>query len=560
MSNADARLAPTLPPPGGKPFGLTEKRAGVENGTRRRRLFAAVLFAGDLVSGAMAVVAAAAIVALAAGQAGLVGRMQTQLCLLLLLLLGINCSLGLYRSNIRNPMERFRLRASGNIAVHVRGRADVDSYGFIGRTGHCAGCWCNRTRDRPVDRASVRAWLARSGVCSTPAAILGTGARSHALARLLLSRPGCGLATNRDSSKMARAPATSSDECVAREDTGGTAAALPVLGTLDGWHADGSAEVVVVPDCERLPQNPAALYRLGARQILVAARLGEFPTFGLQVRNADCLVAIELNGKPGDYSKKLKRAIDLILALALFVLAAPVIALLALAIKLADPGPAFYCQWRVGQFGRPIRIFKLRTMYRDAEQRLERVLASAPDLRRHWQRHFKLAQDPRILPHVGSLMRRASLDELPQLWNVIRGDISLVGPRPFPAYHLDAFDPEFRALQGERAAGTDWPVADLIAQQWRSRRAARGRLLLYQEPFSLARPVHSDRDIAGGNRRNGCKVTLAWKYPFCVANTYRESTYHRASAYTMQGIDVVRQRLQNAAFGVIHHGLSNRLE
>ncbi len=449
MSNADARLAPTLPPPVGKPFGVDGETSRVENGTRRR-LLAAVLFAGDLVSGAMAVVAAAAIVALAAGQAGLVGR--TQPCLLLLLLLGINCSLGLYRSNIRNPMERFRLRVSATLLfmfasvlmwIRTGSLVELAIVPVVGVIAPVIGLWTEHL---------VRAWLARTGVCSTPAAILGTGAHSHALARLLLSRPGCGLRPT-GFIEDGTGAGDVSDECVAREDTRGTAAALPVLGTLNGWHAYGSAEVVVVPDCERLPQNPAALYRLGARQILVAARLGEFPTFGLQVRNADCLVAIELNGKPGDYSKKLKRAIDLILALALFVLAAPVIALLALAIKLADPGPAFYCQWRVGQFGRPIRIFKLRTMYRDAEERLERVLASSPDLRRHWQRHFKLAQDPRILPHVGGLMRRASLDELPQLWNVIRGDISLVGPRPFPAYHLVAFDPEFRALRASVPPG-----------------------------------------------------------------------------------------------------------
>jgi lipopolysaccharide/colanic/teichoic acid biosynthesis glycosyltransferase len=220
-----------------------------------------------------------------------------------------------------------------------------------------------------------------------------------------------------------------------------------VLGTLDGWSADSGAEVVVVPDCELLPRNPAALYRLGVRHVLLVTRLGDFPTFGLHVRNADCFVALELSGRPGHPREALKRAIDLVVALALLLLAAPIIALLALAIKLADPGPAFYGQWRVGRYGRPIRVLKLRTMYRDAEQRLERVLASDPDLREHWQRYFKLTQDPRILPRVGHLMRRTSLDELPQLWNVIRGDMSLVGPRPFPSYHLDAFDPEFRALR-----------------------------------------------------------------------------------------------------------------
>jgi lipopolysaccharide/colanic/teichoic acid biosynthesis glycosyltransferase len=156
---------------------------------------------------------------------------------------------------------------------------------------------------------------------------------------------------------------------------------------------------------------------------------------------------LELNGQPGGYSKELKRAIDIVVSLVLLLLTAPIIGLFAVTIKLTDPGPAFYGQWRVGRHGRPIRILKLRTMYRDAEQRLEHMLAGDPDLQKHWRRHFKLAQDPRILPHIGSLMRRTSIDELPQLWNVIRGDMSLVGPRPFPAYHMEAFDLEFRALR-----------------------------------------------------------------------------------------------------------------
>ena len=451
MSNADARLARTLPPSRGEPFGVGAETRRAGKG-KRRLLLAAVLFAGDFVSGTIAVVAAAVIVTAAAGEIGLIARMHAQAGLLLLLLLSICCSLGLYRTNIRNPMERFRLRVTATLLFVLAGvlmwmrtgtLVELAMVPVAGIIAPVIGLWTEHL---------VRALFASSDVYSTPAAVLGTGARSRALARLLLSRPGCGLQPTGFIEDSAGA-GDAIDMSVPPESSGGTDTALPVLGTLDGWHADNEAEVIVVPDCESLPRNPAALYRLGARQILVVTRLGEFPTFGLQVRNADCVVAIEMNGKAGDYSKELKRAIDVVLALALLVLAAPIIALLALTIKLADPGPAFYGQWRVGQFGRPIRILKLRTMYRDAEQRLERVLSSSAGLREHWQRHFKLAQDPRILPHVGSLMRRSSLDELPQLWNVLRGDMSLVGPRPFPAYHMEAFDPEFRALRASVPPG-----------------------------------------------------------------------------------------------------------
>ena len=448
MSNVDARLARTLSPSGRKPFGVgVESRRGLlpETGGRRRRFFAAIRFAGDVVSGAMAIVAAVAIVAVAVGQPGLVGRMQTQMCLLLWLLLGINCSLGLYRSNIRSPMERFRLRVTATLLFVFAGMlmwiregplVELAIVPVVGVIALVLGLWVEHLISVP---------LAKSGIFRTPTAILGTGARSRALARLLLSHSACGLRPTGFIDDGTRADVA--DKLVLRPDFDDTSAALPVLGTLDGWRADGSAEVVIVPDCECLPRDTAALYRLGARQVLVITQLGEFPTFGLQVRNGDCFVAMELNGQPSDYSKELKRAIDLVVAVGLLLLAAPIIGLLALAIKLVDPGPAFYGQWRVGRYGRPMRVLKLRTMYRDAEQRLERVLASDPDMRKQWQRHFKLAQDPRILPYVGNLMRRASLDELPQFWNVIRGDMSLVGPRPFPAYHLDAFDPEFRALR-----------------------------------------------------------------------------------------------------------------
>jgi lipopolysaccharide/colanic/teichoic acid biosynthesis glycosyltransferase len=442
MSNTDARFTRTLPQ-GGKPFGVGKTRRSGD-GTRPL-LLAAVLFAGDLVSGAIAVVLAALIVTALAGEVGHTGRIYAEAGLLLLLLLGVSCALGLYRSNIRHPLERFRLRVTATLLFVFAGMlmwlrtGSLPELAIVPVAGVIAtviGVWTEHL---------VRALLARSGAYSTTVAILGTGADSQALARQLLDRPGCGF---RPRGFIEDGAGTGS-----AVDADDTDAALPVLGTLDQWNGGSAAEVVIVPDCDSIPRDPAALYRLGARQVLVVTRFGELPSFGVQVRNAGCFVAMELNGRQGDYSKGLKRAVDVILALALLALAAPIIGLLALAIKLVDPGTAFYGQWRVGQRGRPIRVIKLRTMYRDAEQRLETVLANSPDLREQWQRHFKLVRDPRILPYVGSLIRRASLDELPQLWNVICGDMSLVGPRPFPAYHLEAFDPEFRALRSSVPPG-----------------------------------------------------------------------------------------------------------
>src|SRR5690242_6010354 len=114
MSNVDARLAPTSPPPRGEPLdvGGQARRAGKRAG---RRLLGPAMFAGDLVSGALAIAAAALIVTAAAGEVGVASLIQPQAGLLLLLLLGIKCSLGLYRSNIRNPMELFRLRVAATM-------------------------------------------------------------------------------------------------------------------------------------------------------------------------------------------------------------------------------------------------------------------------------------------------------------------------------------------------------------------------------------------------------------------------------------------------------------
>lgn len=138
---------------------------------------------------------------------------------------------------------------------------------------------------------------------------------------------------------------------------------------------------------------------------------------------------------------------DRLLGWPLFFLSLPLIWILALWVRLVSPGSPFFTQTREGFGGKPINILKLRTMYPDAEQRLQHYLAENPEAKAEWERSYKLKRDPRILPGVGYFLRKTSLDELPQLFNVVRGEMSLVGPRPFPAYHLERFSQEFRELR-----------------------------------------------------------------------------------------------------------------
>ena len=137
------------------------------------------------------------------------------------------------------------------------------------------------------------------------------------------------------------------------------------------------------------------------------------------------------------------RTLDVLGAIAGLILAAPIMMVVSFLI-MRDGGSAFFSQTRVGQQGRGFNCFKLRSMASDAEARLQTLLDNDPQAAAEWAEHRKLKNDPRITK-LGHFIRKTSIDELPQLWNVLKGDMSLVGPRPIV--------PDELAMYGKDAAG-----------------------------------------------------------------------------------------------------------
>ena len=165
------------------------------------------------------------------------------------------------------------------------------------------------------------------------------------------------------------------------------------------------------------------------------------------------------------YPTALMGALGLVFGL-LLALASPLLLLAVLAVRLDSPGPAFYTQVRVGERGRHFTMIKLRSMYIDADARREAVVAAGGDAGNEIL--FKDRNDPRIT-RVGRLLRRTSLDELPQLVNVVRGEMSLVGPRPALPQEVAEYDDEaLRRLLVKPGLTGLWQVSGRSDLSWDS--------------------------------------------------------------------------------------------
>jgi Undecaprenyl-phosphate galactose phosphotransferase WbaP len=366
-------------------------------------------------------------------------------------------ALGLYSGGVFGAVEELRRAVAGTTFVCLVLTASLF---FLQHTGpYSRGLLilsgCLTAAAVPLGRALARRLFGAYEWWGTPVIVLGAAQAAEALMARLHSHPemglrpvaclGDGAAINRDCAGVPVAGPLSMAPVVARAlGIRHALVAVPgvcredLLWMLDDWGTV-FRHVILIPDL------------FGIASLWVSAR-DLSGVLGLELHQN---LLVPLN-------RWTKRGLDIAGALLLGALALPLLAVSVCCIKAVSGGSLFYRQEREGEGGRSLWILKLRTMHMDAESLLMRVLSTSPPARAEWASRFKLKQDPRVLPGVGAFLRRTSLDELPQLWSVLKGEMSLVGPRPFPRYHLDEFGPRFRALRSRVKPGLTglWQVSD----------------------------------------------------------------------------------------------------
>jgi Undecaprenyl-phosphate galactose phosphotransferase WbaP len=357
--------------------------------------------------------------------------------------------LGLYPGVGLSPVEELRRLTAANAIVFLALAGAIFLHKDVATfsRGIFVVKWLLSTALVPLARAAARGLFSRRPWWGVPILIFGTGRAAHMVIGTLESRPALGL---KPVACLDDGEHGNRGDCAGVE-IAGTLAEAPAIGRAHGIrHALVAMPSLSAKQLIEVLERRAAVF---PHVIIVPDLLG-MASLWVTARDLGGVLGLELcQNLLVPLNRRLKRMLDLALCAAFGLAAAPLVALAALLIKRVNPGPAFYEQEREGEGGSTIRVHKLRTMYLGADALLREHLERSPAAREEWRQHFKLKNDPRVLPVVGSLLRRTSLDELPQLWNVLRGEMSLVGPRPFPLYHLDRFDAEFRRLRGQVPPG-----------------------------------------------------------------------------------------------------------
>jgi Undecaprenyl-phosphate galactose phosphotransferase WbaP len=344
---------------------------------------------------------------------------------------------GLYPGIALSPVDELRWLSLTTTLIYMV----VGSAIFLSRSGELYSrliflvAWGGSLLLVPLVRGLVRTLFARQSWWGCPVLILGAGKTGDMVVRTLLRHPGLGLK-----------PVIVLDD---DPRTHGERYGIPVQGGIElapviAQTAKINWAVLAMPGVppQRLVQILESYGQTFAHLLVIPDLFG---LASLWVAPQDLGGVLALNVRQQlllPLPRLTKAWIDLSLALLIGVLCLPILLLLALLIKLDSRGPIFYRQTRIGKAGKSFQAIKFRTMAVNADQLLEQYLQRQPELRSLWQQDHKLKKDPR-LTRVGRWLRRTSLDELPQLWNVLKGEMSLVGPRPIISEEISRYGDKY---------------------------------------------------------------------------------------------------------------------
>lgn len=337
---------------------------------------------------------------------------------------------GLYPGYGRSPQTELRLHTIGTLQLlAVQLAAAFAVHNLSPSTPNIVMQWLLLLILALLTRYGVRALLVRSGHYGRAVSVIGAGKTAALLIAHLKSHPAYGLK-----------PVAAYDDNP--ELHGQALEGVMVVGTLEDalmhpltLHALISMPGVRAEVRQQVINGVYASYPF----TWVVPDLFDVPNQALQPHNIGNTAALEIKNNLRSVGAQLtKRSIDVLGAVIGGLLISPLLLIIALAIKLDSPGPAIYKARRLGRDGKPFYCLKFRSMHRDAEAKLAAVLDADPALKAEFAATHKLKDDPRVT-RFGAFLRKTSLDELPQLGNVLNGTMSLVGPRPIVQAEIEKY-------------------------------------------------------------------------------------------------------------------------
>ena len=290
----------------------------------------------------------------------------------------------------------------------------------------------------PLGRVIVRRVASRAGLWGEPIAVIGYGTKGRWIADYLLKHPTLGLrpvvALNSPNAVRKKMPSIPLIQV-------GTPSRLREVSRL----ARVKTAILVIPEVsEKLLDDLVEPRKRGFERLITISDMRQMGSLWVRPLDLGGVLALEVKQNLlSQWQRILKRTLDLVLIGMASVVFLPLCLLISLLIWIESRGSTLYGHIRLGKDGRRIKVWKFRTMVRDADHVLRRYLQENPENRAEWEVNFKLKDDPRITK-VGRFLRKSSLDELPQLWNVVKGEMSLVGPRPIVEEEVGRYETGYR--------------------------------------------------------------------------------------------------------------------